>query len=750
LNTANLDLALLRTLIRDERDVQMQGLLTSAPGEKSEVSEEKAAVQLNAEKLKFIDEISRLILELKSQFPELAQSLSKVRDYVSATQENIPVKKLTNMLNAIQQNLNSLTDKSAEIIKSITGEIMKFLPKNTEIPQENKLIIALAKNDLITANMVIKNIVESYALANMPTNTPANIQTNTPANMQINIPANIQINTPANIPINAPINIPINVPALQIIFNAIQELKELGIPREFQNAPLKELEAITIQKTGIEVPKDMARTLSAAFSEKPIFTTVNFKPEVLSINYPVPVSAPISITAPISDIVPKSNYIPISTHAPISTHVPISTHIPISVPTSDIVPKSNIVPVSISDPISDIVSKSAHASITVRIENIEIPLPKDHPLEKFFPTTTSTIAFSLYQLTAPQPQVHNPQPPVSIPKSSVPAPLPPESRSQFFLQPWPASVQIPKEERDFWLKTELPLTPQTLNIRETILSFGKLPENPEPVRLFTGAMHELSLQTENGKPVTKEQANLLWRVINSLPPTQNSQLTQIISSSFLKYQSIGNHEGDLFKNLPEPVKKELLRELPAGKAWQPEVLQKAVEKILDKYIEQHPSTANEHAKKTNEDVRQVLQNFKEQIQWTRIDQDTRPPTDRENVFYFMHEGDLQKGRLKIKDQRKGGKKQQDSSISFTIETKTKNLGNVHADLTLSKNILNIHLQDEIGTANEAVAQEREALAKELADIGITLGELLYGKTPKIQTIPIAEKKEKTGMLDVKA
>jgi hypothetical protein len=221
---------------------------------------------------------------------------------------------------------------------------------------------------------------------------------------------------------------------------------------------------------------------------------------------------------------------------------------------------------------------------------------------------------------------------------------------------------------------------------------------------------------------------------------------------FLKYQPFGNYEGELFKNLPEPVKRELLQELPAGKTWQPEILQKAVEKILEKHIEQQPAAnPSEQAGKAHEEIRNVLQNLKEQIQWTRIDQDTRPQNDRENVFYFMHEGELQKGRLKVKDERKsGGKKQQNSSISFSIETKAKNLGDVHADLTLSRNILNIRLRDSVGTATEAVNEERETLARELADIGVSLGELIYGKTPKVQNLPIARKKEKSSNVDVRA
>ena len=596
---------------------------------------DKVAVQLNAERLKFIDEISRLILELKKQFPELAEHLSKARDNFSASRENIPVKNLMKLLTQIQQNLNE--PSLAETVKKFAGEITKILQPISEIPSEYKLILALSKNDFATVDIAAKNITQNAALQTQP---PIQASQATPATQ-----------------------------SFQIILNALQELKELGIPKELENTPLKELETIILQKTGIALSNDSAKSLLAAFSEKPAFATVGLLPT----------------------------------------------------------------------------NQNVHFENAANI--IEIPLPKNFPIQKIF----ENIPLNTPQ-NAPQnkPQNISPHIPqkvemafslhqINTPKSSE-APV-----SKYILQPWPASVLIPKEERNFWLKTDLPLTPQILNIRDAILSLGKLPENPETVKLFANNLHELSLQTEQGANISKEQQNLLWRVI--------SVEQRPVPNSFLKYQPLGNYEGELFKNLPEPVKRELLRELPAGKIWQPETLQKAIEKILEKYIEPQTNTANtkELLGKTHEEIRHILQNLKEQIQWTRIDQDTRIQNDRENVFYFMHNNELQKGRLKIKDERRGNsKKQQNSSISFSIETRTKNLGNVRADLTLSKNVLNIRLQDEIGTAGNAVKEERETLAKELANIGLELGELLYGKTPKIQNLPINKPEKKNTGFDIRA
>jgi hypothetical protein len=655
-------------------------LSTKKDSQLKETFDDKAATRLNIEKLKLIDDISRLIVELKNKFPELAQDLSKVRDNISANQENIPVKKLLKLLEVIQQNLNAPIDKQQlPALKLAIAEAVKILNPAPEIPQENKLLLALSKNDFISVVSIASQIVtqESTDVRNVP-NAP-----------------------------NAPVASP---QTFQVVFHALQELKELGIPRELQNAPLKELEAVMLQKTAIEVPKDLAKKLSTVFSEKPVFAIVTPKAESLV------------ITPLIKNAQPEK------------TENRPSFEIPLPPKTTITLPQKIEIALSLHQP-----------------PTINSPIPNTLPAEHF---------------AGESPKASNPQ---STTSSKISQPLATSHQplaTSHFLQPWPASVQIPKEERNFWLSTNLPLTPQILSIRDTILSFGNLPENPEIVRTFASTMHELSLQTEHGTNVTKEQANLLWRVISldHTPPSGHPSLTaqpvfqegnsqcSTLSAQLLKYQPLGNYEGDLFKNLPEPVRRELLQELPTGKVWQPEALQKAIEKILFKYTEQQVQqnvNFSEQAK-THEEIRNVLQNLKEQIQWTRIDQDTRPQIDKENVFYFMHEGELQKGRLKIKDERKGSsKKRQDSALSFSIETNTKKLGKVHVDLVLSKNILNIRFQDDAGTASDAVKEERETLAKELADIGLSLGELIYGKTPKVHILKVAEKKEKNS-LDLRA
>ncbi|MDR2555193.1 MAG: hypothetical protein LBC64_07160 [Fibromonadaceae bacterium] len=850
------------------------------------VSNSRAATQLDIERLKLIDDVSRLLLELKKQFPELAQSLSKAREYISVNQENIPIKNLMNLFSEIQQNLEALENKPApaqkleliDTIKNLVNEAIKILQPSSEIPSENKLIIALAQNDFASANSAIKNIVEQVA------------QRALHATPQLTQVQNSKIEN------------------FRIILNALQELKELGIPKELQKAPLKELEAIVLQRNGIEVPKEAVKNIPMTFSEKPVFATVSLKmdsanptePVRLQIT-PLPSEGQPRAVAPTFEIVLPKDFplqkilanIP-SLQPTAQQQIEGQTHRSAPTPQQSegqprgVAPTASqqsegqprgvastaqqpIVPLQpLSQPLPQILSQSSPQQIEgqthrsaptpqqpegqthrsaptpqqpegqprgvaptapqpiegqthrsaptsqqiVPSQQLSQPLPqilpqpspqqpegqthRSAPTAPQQPVPSQPLSQPLPQIlpqSSPQqpvsPQPSPPPPPVEgqprgvattpplpqkvelafslyqiTPKSVSDIPqqtkIQPQTQSQFILQPWTASIALPKEERNFWLKTELPLTPQILNIREAILSSGKLPENPEIVKSFASNLHEMSLLTEHGTSVSKEQANLLWRVVqlNEQIDTPLKARTilhspfSILHSSLLKYQPTGNYEGDLFKSLPEPVKRELSQELPAGKVWQPETLQKAVEKILEKYVEQQPANTanlNEHTNKAHEEIRNSLQNLKEQIQWTRIDQDTRPQNDRENIFYFMHSGELQKGRVKIRDERKGGsKKQHDSSISFTIKTKVKNLGEVNADLTLSKNILNIRMQDEVGTASNAIKEERETLARELADIGITLGEVLYGKTPKVQHLPVAKKEKSNSGFDVMA
>jgi hypothetical protein len=569
----------------------------------------------------------------------------------------------------------------------------------------------------------------------------------------------------------------------QTILNALQELKELGIPIEFKNTPLKELETVVLQKTGIEIDQNFPnlRNLQNFFYEKPTYANISLLPANQTVHFEN-VASVVEIPLPKDFPVQKifSNILPLNIHQDTKQIPPQQTIILQPPPVQPPPPPQSIPQLP---PIQPPLQQSAIPQ--------PLPIQPPPPQSQSIPPPPP-IQPSLQQSAIPQPlpiqppqqqsaipqSLPIPSPPIPQPQQTMPLPPPPlpnipqkiemafsfhqitpPSKNdspplpKFILQPWPISMLIPKEERDFWLKTDLPLTPQILNIRETILSFGKLPENPELVKVFANNLHELSLQTEPGTYVSKEQANLLWRVVQQFPTPNPPQL--------LKYQAAGNYEGELFKNLPEPVKRELQHELPAGKTWQPEILQKAVEKVLEKYAEPeseqqqqqlNKANQNEHTAKHSEEIKHILQNLKEQIQWTRIDQDTRLQNDRENIFYFMHEGNLQKGRLKIKDERKGNsKKHQASSISFSIETKTTNLGDVHADLTLSKSVLNIRLQDSVGTAGDAVQTEREGLAKELADIGIALGELLYGKIPKVRNLPINKPEEKKNSgLDVRA
>jgi hypothetical protein len=153
----------------------------------------------------------------------------------------------------------------------------------------------------------------------------------------------------------------------------------------------------------------------------------------------------------------------------------------------------------------------------------------------------------------------------------------------------------------------------------------------------------------------------------------------------------------------------------------------------------------------HEEHLQLLNTVREQLQWNRLDQDTRTPGDREQVFYWSQGGEIQKGRIRLRDERGGEKKKKgkEDAYSFSIETTMSKMGKVHADLDLKGGRLSVRLTDEKGTAREAVESERQTLSAELKEIGIVLAELAYGKTPLHAPPQITQKTaQHAGLLDV--
>lgn len=293
------------------------------------------------------------------------------------------------------------------------------------------------------------------------------------------------------------------------------------------------------------------------------------------------------------------------------------------------------------------------------------------------------------------------------------------------LQPWPASAQIPAEEQAYWTATGLPPTPATSSARDTLAAYGTLPADPSVAGAFGQALHELSLYMPDGVAPDTAQRDLLLR---TLLLAGDRGVDSSMLQSLSRYHGGSDPEIELLRQLPEESRQFLMKELGSGKAHSPQQLQEAVEKALA------------HSRLASPETTQTLQNIKEQLQWTRLDQDTRHPAEREQVFYWQHEGELQKGRLKVKDERRAGHKSHspDAAITFSVQTQVSHLGKVQADLVLQGERLDVRLADEEGEAEEAVRAERESLATELSEMGLSLGELVYGalRLPVISARPL--------------
>lgn len=293
-----------------------------------------------------------------------------------------------------------------------------------------------------------------------------------------------------------------------------------------------------------------------------------------------------------------------------------------------------------------------------------------------------------------------------------------KSGERTWLQPWPATAQLPASEQEYWQASGLPPTSNTVAVRDFLTQYGALPADPAVAGQFGQALHQLSLQMPGGAEPTSAQKDLLLRAVLL---SQGEPLGSAALQSLARYQENADPEGELFQRLPTEIREQVLRELPVGtKTMSPEALQAAVEKTLE-----HIRTQQQGS-----DTQQTLQQLKEQLQWTRLDQETRHPADREQVFYWQHNGEMQKGRLRVRDERNEQNRQNHTgakrSYSFSVEAKIGTLGKVQADLKLQGDRLDVRIADEKGTAQEAIQAERQSLVQELADMGLDLGELLYG------------------------
>lgn len=279
---------------------------------------------------------------------------------------------------------------------------------------------------------------------------------------------------------------------------------------------------------------------------------------------------------------------------------------------------------------------------------------------------------------------------------------------------WPASTNLPAEERDYWRSTGLP--PQVALEVRNVLPAGELPADPSMAAAVGRELHRLSLEMPGGSEIPASQKDLLLRTVLL---AKGAELPQGLLQGLARYQPGGERESALVSSLGDETRQRLLASLAEnGKVHSPETMQAAVARLLG---------SETHALSSGD--RQVLQQLHEQLQWSRLDQDSRHPADREQAFYFLNGEQLHKGAIQVRDERGQGGKRQNSGKeghAFTVETRLPHLGKVMVDMTLLGDRLDVRLSDEKGNAREAVTAERQSLSEELADMGLSLGELVYG------------------------
>lgn len=299
--------------------------------------------------------------------------------------------------------------------------------------------------------------------------------------------------------------------------------------------------------------------------------------------------------------------------------------------------------------------------------------------------------------------------------------------------PQPDSAYFPPEELPAYIQSQAPLSANLIDAREFVSQYTAGTPNPKMVVAFAQALHTLDLNIPHGQTLDSTQKELALRWL--LTPTKDSPDLR----SLLEYRAKGNREGELFAQLPEKQQE-----------WIRNEVQKHGKRILQPQdfldvLSRMPSALN-HEK---DSVTPQLQN---QLQWTQKDQDTRHPDDRQQVFYFLHEGQLQKGSIQIRREKPSEKKkgEPDAPLRFHIETTTPKLGPVRLDLLVHQNELRMEFLDRSGKAEQAVQKERESLAKDLQSLGLSLVDLVY-KIPSVQsTSPVLPSPPRLNFLDLKA
>ncbi|MGL1901440.1 MAG: hypothetical protein OCC49_04845 [Fibrobacterales bacterium] len=123
----------------------------------------------------------------------------------------------------------------------------------------------------------------------------------------------------------------------------------------------------------------------------------------------------------------------------------------------------------------------------------------------------------------------------------------------------------------------------------------------------------------------------------------------------------------------------------------------------------------------------VLRTLIDHVQTNLFEQQTQEQNNQQSL-YWMHNQNLQKGRITVKDDREKDQSgsPKEGPIGFVLETQTPNLGDVSINFHLDSDNVDIMLLDSHGTHGSIVDSERADLAKEFQVLGWNLEQLRYG------------------------
>jgi len=213
------------------------------------------------------------------------------------------------------------------------------------------------------------------------------------------------------------------------------------------------------------------------------------------------------------------------------------------------------------------------------------------------------------------------------------------------------------------------------------------------------------------------------QVLKGAQPLSTQELTALLS-----YHADLDTENELFANLTSHTQQLMTANLPADKPVGADRLLQLIRTVLDQ-PESLPNsqTHSDPASKIPSGDRELLHSMARQMNMGQIDQETRHPEDRQQVFYWQHQGELHKGRLRVRHEKKDPNSQAGQDLQFTVQTRTPQLGQVQVQVRQHKKSLHLNMNDERGVAQESVGKERELLAQELDSIGLKLEQLNYAK-----------------------